>query len=199
MKKQKTYVLIISEYFPAKHPRAGQPTGFEEKIKNALDSADQNMSCMECKEKWWGDCKTCAAGGHFPRKEEKLHTIRENYELWKRRIDEVNTGNAVLSVRKWSGKPRQSKQVELFRFDKDSGIGVQKLQWICARIETAIISPSINDNCMFEAIAPGESLYNTREICRNDGLSEQDFRDWFKNYDLTTPKAIIHFTPKFRY
>ena len=29
MKKQKTYVLIISEYFPAKHPRAGQPTGFD--------------------------------------------------------------------------------------------------------------------------------------------------------------------------
>jgi len=29
----------------------------------------------------------------------------------------------------------------------------------------------------------------------NDGLSFDDWLDWFKDYDLTKPMAIIHFTP----
>ena len=48
----------------------------------------------------------------------KIHTIRGNYDVWKKRIDEINKGNAYLSVRKWTGKPYCSKQEELFTFDK---------------------------------------------------------------------------------
>ena len=36
------------------------------------------------------------------------------------------------------------------------------------------------------------------EIALNDGLSFEDWENWFKNYDLAQPMAIIHFT-KFRY
>ena len=36
------------------------------------------------------------------------------------------------------------------------------------------------------------------DLAANDGLSTNDWLDWFKNYDLTKPMAIIHFT-KFRY
>lgn len=32
--KQKVYVLMISEFFPAYHPKAGQPTNFEDKIRS---------------------------------------------------------------------------------------------------------------------------------------------------------------------
>lgn len=34
LQKKKTYVLIISEKFPTTHPLAGEPTFFEESIKN---------------------------------------------------------------------------------------------------------------------------------------------------------------------
>ena len=30
---------------------------------------------------------------------DKKHTIRANYELWKKRIDEVNEGKAIISLR----------------------------------------------------------------------------------------------------
>ena len=147
------------------------------------------MACMECKGRAWDDCNTCAAGGYFPRKEEKLHTLREKYDTWKYRIDEVNAGNAVLSVRKWSKKPFCSKQVELFLFDKDSGIDVQKALFVDSLSMVAIGNIEKNKVMSIE--------YKT--ISNNDGLSEQDFWDWFKGYDLSKPKAIIHFTQKFRY
>ncbi len=35
-------------------------------------------------------------------------------------------------------------------------------------------------------------------LARNDGLSLEDWEAWFKDYDLSKPMAIIHFTP-FRY
>jgi len=35
-------------------------------------------------------------------------------------------------------------------------------------------------------------------IARNDGLSFDDFEEWFKDYDLSKPMAIIHYSD-FRY
>lgn len=41
--------------------------------------------------------------------------------------------------------------------------------------------------------------YIDREIlANNDGLSKEDWQEWFRGYDLSKPMAIIHFT-KFRY
>jgi len=82
--KKKTYVLIISEYFPSYHFRAGQKTHFVEKIKDGS----------------------------------KKHTIRHNYEFWKKRIDKVNQGLAVLDVRVWTGKPYNSKQKSICILEK---------------------------------------------------------------------------------
>lgn len=39
---------------------------------------------------------------------EKKQTIRGNYELWKRRIDNINAGKAILSIREWTGMPYRS-------------------------------------------------------------------------------------------
>jgi hypothetical protein len=88
--EKKVYVLTVSEYFPAYHPRRGESTGFEYKIKNGI----------------------------------KIHTIRENYAFWKNRIDNINAGLAILSIRRWFGNPYRSKSEEIIQLDK---VGIQAL------------------------------------------------------------------------
>lgn len=152
----KTYVLMISRTFPATHPRRGSLTCFPENI-----IFGQYL------------------GGY------KKHTIRANYEFWKKRIDKVQESKAELSLRYWSGKPRQSKQVEFLRLGKNDGVGIQKL------IFKKPDFPRIFKEKFFEYPA-------FSQLSKNDGLSIQDFQEWFKPYDLSKPMAIIHFTP-FRY
>jgi hypothetical protein len=124
---------------------------------------------------------------NFPiaiKKSEKLHTIRGNYELWEKRFKQIEAGEACLSVRLWEGKPYNSKQFEICRLDKSHGIGVQKIE--------------IGESLHFASTIDGKKFGKTWEISKNDGLSLDDFEEWFKDYDLTKPMAIIHFT-NFRY
>lgn len=159
----RTYVITVARQYPVKHIRQGEETRFIEKISCAV-------SCP-------GDCKSCDS--NWP----KIHTGRKNYEYWKRIVDEVNAGNAILSVRYWSGKPRKSKQVEIVSLDRNSGIGIQKLIF-----ENGFIAnPTIE----------GKRLHLTK-LSRNDGLEVEDFLSWFERYDLSEPLVIIHFTT-FRY
>jgi hypothetical protein len=44
----------------------------------------------------------------------------------------------------------------------------------------------------------GTDSMEISELAKNDGLSENDFCEWFRKYDLSKPMAIIHFT-NFRY
>lgn len=121
---------------------------------------------------------------------EKIHTIRLNYPLWGQRIKEVQEGRAVLSIRLWTGKPRRSKQVEIARFTEKDGVGVQK-----ARImPEANFLIAIDENYDKYLCAADE----IEKIAKNDGLSIEDWKEWFRGYDLSKPLAIIHFT-KFRY
>lgn len=112
-------------------------------------------------------------------KQEKIHTIRGNYELWAKRAEKINKGEAILSVRVWIGKPYNSKQQEVLQFDK---IGVEKLN-------REPIGWFINDL---------DNDVSTKELAKNDGLSFEDFKSWFKGQDFSEDKAIIHFTD-FRY
>jgi len=162
----KTYVLLISRYFPATHPRKGEFTDFCDKIL---------VGCI------FGQSRSTKGSLR------KIHTIRANYDLWKRRIDEVNAGKAVLSLRYWTGKPYKSKQQEVITFSRGSGIGVQNLEWT--------LDHSCNDRPM---IFPSCELISIEDLAKNDGLSFDDFKAWFKGYDLSKPMAIIHFTD-FRY
>lgn len=109
---------------------------------------------------------------------EKIHTIRSSYELWSKRANEINAGKAVLSIRYWSEKPYRSKQVEICRLQK---IGIEKLE-----------QP---DNFVYATI--GDNAIDWETVAKNDGLSFDDFCEWFKSRQKE-PMAVIHFT-NFRY
>jgi hypothetical protein len=108
----------------------------------------------------------------------KIHTIRLNFNFWEKRAKEINEGKAILSIRYWSGKPYKSKQVEIVQLEK---IGIEKL-----------VNP---DNFVYAQI--GHRITNWNFIAQNDGLSFNDFCEWFKTKN-SEPMAIIHFTD-FRY
>ena len=94
----------------------------------------------------------------------------------------VQAGKAVLSVRQWTGKPYRSPQEEIAILTNEDGLGIQELKMIDLFRPT-----TINGNRV-----------ELPDLAANDGLSFNDWYDWFKSYDLKQPMAIIHFT-KFRY
>ena len=110
----------------------------------------------------------------------KIHTIRGNYELWAKRFEKIEAGQAYLSVRVWEGAPYNSKQREIFRYDNTWGVGVEKLE--------------------FEKVGDYQlpKLTDIITLAKNDGLAIEDFKSWFKGYDFSKPMAVIHFTD-FRY
>jgi len=163
----KTYVLIVSLTFPATHKRKGEPMYFREKIWSALGV---------CSDKIYEEF------GGMPTP--KIHTIRANYSYWKKRIDQVMEGKAILSIRFWEGKPYGSKQIEICQLDKFDGVGIQK-----AELNFSTLVSKVDGNAWNQ---------NIDSIAKNDGLSFEDFKEWFKGYDLKKPMAIVHFTP-FRY
>ncbi len=118
----------------------------------------------------------------------KLHTIRANCPLWEKRIKEVQQGYAVLSVRQWSGRPYASKQVTIANLTAVDGVGIQRLSFDTDR-----------DGCIsYKFFDIGGRYADINDVANNDGLTFDDWREWFKNYDHTKPLAIIHFT-SFRY
>lgn len=124
-------------------------------------------------------------------KKEKIHTISSNYELWLKRINEVNEGKAILSLREWSVLPYRSKQVEIQRLTKESGLGIQLL---------SMYKPNCDE--IYWQIDVEKKDISLNEIAKNDGLDITDFRRWFFPYktakNVSFEGAIIHFTP-FRY
>lgn len=167
----KTYVLMLSQVFPADHPKSGIPTGFQHKLQAALNVRKDHASFI------------------------KRHTIRANYPLWAKRFEQIERGEACLSIRQWRGKPYASRQVEIARLTKEDEIGLQELtfykdyRFVPAkyRLENYEIDGKWNEG-------------NLSMLAENDGLTLADWKAWFSNpnYDLSKPMAIIHFT-NFRY
>lgn len=177
-----TYYLTLSRVFPSTHCRAGEPTYFLEKMHNALTGQDfcLHITGMDnsygCTTLW---CKTI--------REKKLHTIRANYDFWARRFEKIQAGDAVLSIREWVGKPygKGSMQREIIRLTRDDGIGLQRL---------VVAGTSITFHPVFvDGVEVSPDI-----LARNDGLTKSDWRNWFANYNVNGPLAVIQFT-KFRY
>ena len=118
---------------------------------------------------------------------DKIHTIRANYALWEKRFRKIAAGEAVLSLRIWADKPYMSKQLEIFRYDRTHGIGLEKLA-----LETYKVD---DDGIWYADLISGSFL---KDLAKHDGLSVVDFKDWFAKVSKLEPFAIIHFT-SFRY
>ena len=129
--------------------------------------------------------KLFAALNNMPCYVKKLHTIRANYELWSKRFKKIERGEAILSIREWVGKPygKGSTQREIARLSYEDGIGIERLKFV----KSDNFMPYVN----YKPVGVGN-------LANNDGLSINDWEEWFKGYDLSKPLAIIHFT-NFRY
>lgn len=167
----KTYVLMLSKNFPVKHPKKGQLTYFKTKFLNAY----------------------YAWKGMRPKDEDlqhvhpfKYHTIRGNYPRWKKRFEEIARGKACLSIREWSGRPRQSAPVEIMQLTAKDGISLQELRYM----------PDRSGLGYYLAI-DGKPM-SMNKIANNDGLSISDWSMWFIEEDKTQSFAVIQLT-RYRY
>lgn len=109
---------------------------------------------------------------------EKKHTIRLNFPLWEKRIGEINQGIAILSLRQWSAKPYCSPQQEIMRL-KAGEVGIQKLT-------VDFLLGYFIDNI--------DNDVTTSILANHDGLTSEEFREWFKKVVHNDDLAIIHFT-----
>lgn len=178
----KTYIITLSKKFPKGHKKEGELTFFKEKF-------EWGLQCQFCfpkdKNTYYCECDECIT--HC--EPAKIHTIRANYDLWAKRLAEVERGEACLSIRQWIDKPYRSKQVEIARLTKKDGIGLQRLTF--RRVEQQCITREPQ----FNGFKP---CYPAPVLASNDGLTLVDWISWFLKYDHTKPMAIIHFT-EFRY
>jgi len=113
----------------------------------------------------------------------KIHTIRANYEFWKRHEGKV------CSFRVWTGKPYRSPQEEFYR----CRIGVQEITLEHPPLRVIFSMPHIpHENFVMP-------LWFIKALAENDGFGEQpnQFLDWFA-YRPAGKYAVLHFTD-FRY
>lgn len=137
-------VLTVSRTFPAYHPRKGEPTYFVEKILGAIPVRNWGQIPKEIDR----DFSTVRLS--IP----KLHTIRSG-SRWK--------AGEMASLRYWSGRPYNSKQVEFAQVE------IKKV-WPIKIVGEFIFNQF--DNVLFAA--------HLDQLATNDGLSVDDLRAWFK-------------------
>jgi hypothetical protein len=155
----KAVVLLSKTFFP-QHPKAGQPTGFAEKVH----------------------------------KEQKKHTCRSNYEYWKKKIDKLKAEGGVLSVRQWSRNPYRGPQEIIIDIPAEI-IGVQKLTlWINKRTDIYAKGEKcpIHTICEWEAFVEG-NIIPVSVLAKNDGLTLEDFKNWFKPVFEEKKANILNF------
>lgn len=121
----------------------------------------------------------------------KKHTIRKNYDLWKLNAKKMERGKFYLSIRQWSGRPYNSPQVEIAQ--RHNPIGVQPIE-LYYHSDNGEITAKIDGREWLDA--------DCYTIAKNEGLSVQDFKEWFfgkyPQEDKVFTGVIIHFTD-FRY
>ena len=118
----------------------------------------------------------------------KIHTVRMDEKgLWAKRCDEVNSGKKILSIREWTERPYRSEQREI---KKLAQIGLQ-------HITMTYSSDDALPQCWID-----NKRVPTEDIANNDGLSVEDFVDYFFGKcgckSNVFEGVVIHFTP-FRY
>lgn len=124
---------------------------------------------------------------NFPEKiikRTKIHTLRDDVEKWKFNAEWINSGNAVLSIRRWIGRPYHTPQLEVKRLNK---IGIQQVT-MSYDIDTE--QPAV--------FVDGKRILDIEGMAANDGMTYDEFVSWFFKTSDTFEGVIIHFTD-FRY
>ncbi len=149
---RKKICITLSRVFPKTHNRAGEPTGFSDKL---------------------------ASG-------KKIHTIRRNYDLWRLNAEKMQRGGYALSIRQWIDKPYRSKQREIHV--QNEPIRVQKVYMHYDSTKDSV------------DVSVEHTLVDAEYIAKNDGLTLEDFKDWFfsnvrHKEDADFNGVVIHFRP----
>ncbi len=109
----------------------------------------------------------------------KIHTIRDNFDYWSKQIQQVVDAKARLSLRVWTGAPRRSKQREFLSLTSSDGVGISK-----------IIKTSKGFMVGDVLMERDSSLGNHLAI--NDGLDPSAFAYWFESTPIGHECALIH-------
>lgn len=142
-------VIIFSRFFPSYHPRKGEETFFVEKIWKGLGGVINEYTQQFIGE----DFKKSIVWNYQLIKGVKYHTIRAG-NRWK-------VGDK-FSPRVWSGKPYVSKQMTIA-----PDIEIKKIfEFECKADGTFYINNKWID-------------VTSSDIPENDGLSSDDFLNWF--------------------
>lgn len=160
-------VITFSTSFPSYHPKAGQPTWFIEELwKNFYpDGVPKDLfNKMEFAfpvGEFWG------FNTIFPTIIPKIHTIRKG-NRWK--------AGDLASLRVWSGKPYNSKQVIIV----DHDVKIVKTYEFRKRGRSIFIDEK-QIPLLLATIGHGTIKQQTdlRLLAKNDGLEVKDFLDWF--------------------
>ena len=111
----------------------------------------------------------------------KIHTVRRMttvYNLWEKRMKDINSGQKYLSLREWTGRPYNSYQRELMQFDR---IGLQRIHIELSGTPFALID---------HRLVPIDIL------AQNDGMETEDFLAYM-SIGLKEPVfdgVVVHFT-----
>ena len=145
-------VITFSRTFPATHPRKGEPTFFVERIWKSLYKLNLTGDALDvCINNYFKEVGELLAYNDIANT--KYHTVRSG-RRWK-------VGDK-FSPRVWSGKPYCSKQI--------------------------IIAPDIEIKkiykfeCDINGVFSIDDIYvdvTSMDVPANDGLSTEDFLNWF--------------------
>ena len=116
----------------------------------------------------------------------KIHTIRYNAKnVWNGRYKDIVSGKKYLSIREWTGRPYNSEQKEIAQLPK---IGLQH------------VTMTYSSEDAYPEIWIDNKKVSIHEVAKNDGLSVEDFVEWFfgNNTENVFEGVVIHFTD-FRY
>lgn len=177
MMEKKKVILTLCRVFPVTHSKKGQPTMFREKLLNQIKGYDCHSVAVYDKE---GNKSVMAIS------DRKIHTIRGNKKgVWDERYKGISSGRKFLSIREWMGRPYNSEQKEIAQLPN---IGLQH------------VTMTYGSDDAYPQIWIDDKLVPIQEVAKNDGLSVEDFVEWFfgNNKGNTFEGVVIHFTD-FRY
>ena len=103
---------------------------------------------------------------------EKRHTLRSNYEFWRKRLLAVNEGKAVIVVKQWDGRPYYSTPREIFRLGS-------KTKW-----SPIYYCDSMLHGLYYQMTKQNPKCTYVDLLAKNDGLTLDQFRAWFNPKDL---------------